>query len=298
MKRLGDIFGRRMKLLVNAAALVAVAAPAALGLMNSSQDQGAGDVPSYHFEVSTIKPNNTRISRGFMPGFTADGYRADLVPLMLLIRQAYGVQGFQVAGGPEWINTEFYNVEAKMDGSTAEALSKLRPDQLKIARQKMLQLLLEERFGLKVHRGTKDGSVYLLVVAKGGSKLHEPKPGDDPGVLTADGGATQGYAQKTPTGLIVRGLSAPRIAILLSQQVKRPVVDKTGLTGTYNFTLDWAQELAVTAAHDGEESDVAPDPGGVSILTAIQQQLGLKLEPGKGPVEVIVIDHADRPSGN
>jgi len=116
MKSLGDVFGRRMKLLLSAAGLVAVAAPVALGLMNSSQDQGAGDVPSYHFEVATIKPNDTRITRGFMPGFTPDGYRADLVPLMLLIRQAYGVQGFQVSGGPAWIETEFYNVEAKMDG--------------------------------------------------------------------------------------------------------------------------------------------------------------------------------------
>src|ERR1700687_1829297 len=113
MKRLGHIFGRRTKLLLSAAALVAVAAPVALGQMNSSQDQGAGDVPSYHFEVSTSKPNNTRISRGFVPGFTADGYRADLVPLMLLIRQAYGIQGFQVAGGPAWITTQITYGESR-----------------------------------------------------------------------------------------------------------------------------------------------------------------------------------------
>jgi bla regulator protein BlaR1 len=283
------------KIFLGVATLCAVAAPLVAGLMNSPRRQDVADVPSYHFEVSTIKPNNTRISRGFMPGFTADGYRADLVPLMLLIRQAYGVQGFQVAGGPEWINTGFYNVEAKMDGPTAEALSKLRPDEIKLARQKMLQSLLEDRFGLKVHRGTKDGSVYLLVIAKGGSKLHEPKPGDDPGVLTADGGATQGYAQETSTGFIVRALSAPRIAILLSQQVGRPVIDKTGLTGRYDFILDFTRDLAVNVPHD---SGAAPDPGAVSIFTAVQQQLGLKLEPGKGPVDVIVIDHAEKPSGN
>jgi bla regulator protein BlaR1 len=285
------------KILLGAATLAAVTTPLVAGLINSPRRQDVVDVPSYHYEVSTIKPNNTRITRGFGPGFTADGYRADLVPLMLLIRQAYGVHGFQVTGGPAWINTEFYNVEAKMDGPTAEALNKLRPEQLKLARQKMLQSLLEERFGLKVHRGTKDGPIYLLEIAKGGSKLHESKPGDDHGVLNADGTATQGYAQKTSTGVIVYALSTPRIAILLSQEVKRTVVDKTELTGTYDFTLDWDRDLLVPTLQNGDESASAPDPGGVSIFTAVQQ-LGLKLEPGKGPVDTIVIDHVERPSGN
>jgi bla regulator protein BlaR1 len=284
------------KILLSAATLAAVTTPLVAGLMNAPRRQDVVDVPSYRYEVSTIKPNNTRTSR-FGPGFTADGYRADFVPLMLLIRQAYGVQGFQVAGGSAWINTEFYNVEAKMDGPTAEALRKLRPDRLKLARQKMLQSLLEERFGLKVHRGTKDGPVYLLEIAKGGSKLHESKPDDDHGVINADGAATQGYAQKTSTGIIAYALSTLRFATLLSQEVKRPVVDKTGLTGTYDFTLDWDRDLAVSVPHDGDESGGAPDPGGASIFTAVQQ-LGLKLEPGKGPVEIIVIDHAERPSGN
>jgi len=193
------------------------------------------------------------------------------------------------------METDFYSVEAKMDGPTADALSKLRPDQLKLARQKMLQSLLQERFGLKVHRETKDGPVYLLVVAKGGTKLHEPKAGVEPEFRNPDGTAMDGYAQITSAGFIAHALSAPRIAKLLSSAVERPVVDKTGLSGAFDFTLEFARELTITEPHDDES---AADSGGISIFTAVQQQLGLKLEPGKGPVDMIVIDHVEKPSGN
>jgi uncharacterized protein (TIGR03435 family) len=285
-----------MKLLLSAAAFVAVVAPVALGLMNSSQDQSAGAVPSYRFEVATIKPNNTGRSRGFMPGFTADGYRFDYVRLQTLIMQAYGIQSFQLSGGPAWLETETYNIEAKMDAATADALSKLPPDQLRLVRQQMLQSFLEERIGLKVHRETKEGSIYLLVVAKSGLKLRESKPVE--GVGGTDAAANQSYAQLTQSGIIAHAYSALRIARFLSSEVRRPVVDKTGLTGIYDFTLDWARDLAAAPPSNEEGSDASADPGAVSLFTAIQQPLGLKLAPGKGPVEVIVIDHADKPSGN
>jgi bla regulator protein BlaR1 len=286
------------KILLCAAALVVIVTPVVAGLMNSPQEQGADNVPTYHFEVSTIKPNNTRVSRG-NPGFTADGYRADYFTLRALMFQAYGMQSFQMLGGPAWMDTDFYNVEAKMDGPTAEALSKLRPDQLKVARQKMLQSLLEDRFGLKIHRETKEGPVYLMVVAKGGSKLHEPKPlSDNEKFLNADGTPQQGFAELTRAGLIVKGYSASKIAILLSHEVKRPVLDKTGLTGAYDFTLEWGRDIPMVAPPDGDTSDAAVLPMAGSIFTAIQEQLGLKLESGKGPVEYIVIDHVEKPSGN
>jgi uncharacterized protein (TIGR03435 family) len=185
-----------------------------------------------------------------------------------------------------------------MDGPTAEALSKLRPDQLKLARRKMLQSLLEERFGLKVHRETKEGPIYSMVVAKGGLKLRESKPVDSDDLRNADGTPMQGTAQLTRSGFVVRSYSAPKIAILLSQEAKRPVVDKTGLTGIYDFTLEWDRQLAVTAPPNGDEGDDAPDVGGISFFSAIQKQLGLRLVPDKGPVETIVIDHVERPSGN
>ena len=285
------------KILLGALALVVVAVPVVAGLMNSRQDPRVVDVPPYHFEVATIKPNNTRVSRG-VPGFTADGYHFDYVRLRTLMMQAYGVPGFQVAGGPAWLDTEFYNVEAKMDGPTADALRKLRPEQLKLVRQKMLQSLLEERFGLKVHREDRDGPIYVMVVANGGPKMHEPNPNDDGKFDNADGTPTQGYAEVTRSGFIVHAYSTSKIATLLASAVQRPVVDKTGLSGTYDFTLEFARELSVTAAANGEDPDSDNGPGPVSIFTAVQQQLGLRLQPGKGPVEVIVIDHVERPSGN
>ncbi len=285
------------KCLLAAAILIAVAAPLAAGLITSHQNPAAVDVPSYRFEVSTIKPNNTRMSRG-VPGFTADGYHFDYVRLRTLMMQAYGVTGFQVAGVPAWADTESYDVEAKMDGPTAEALSKLRPDLLRLARQKMLQSLLEERFGLKIHREDRDGPVYVLVVAKGGQKMHEPNPKEDGKFDNADGSSRQDYAEVTSEGFIVHAYSAPKIARLLSTAVARPVVDKTELTGTYDFTLEFDRGMAVTVPQDGDEGAVAPDPGRVSIFTAVQQQLGLRLEPGKGPVETVVVDHVERPSGN
>jgi bla regulator protein BlaR1 len=289
-------FGR--KLLLSAAMVVAIAAPVVAGLMNSPQEQGLDNVPTYHFEVSTIKPNNSRIIKA-NPGFTMDGFRGDFFTLRALMVQAYGMLPYQMLGGPAWMGTDAYNVEAKMDGPTAEALSKLRPDQLKLARQKMLQSLLEDRFGLKVHRETKDGPVYLMVVAKGGSKLQEAKPlSDNDKYLNPDGTPMPGVAQLTRAGVIVKGYTAARVARLLSAEVKRPVLDKTGLTGTYDFTLEWARELAVMASPDGDASDGAALPMAGSIFTAIQEQLGLKLETGKGPVQYIVIDHVEKPSGN
>jgi bla regulator protein BlaR1 len=275
------------------------AAPILVGLMGTPVIRAQSDssiAPQYKYDVATIKPNNTGRSRGFMPGFTPDGYRADYVRLRLLIIQAYGVQGFQISGGPAWLDTEAYDVETKMDGATAAALTKLSPDEVKLARQQMLRSFLEERFGLKVHRETKEGPIYSLVIAKGGSKLHDAKLGS--GLVGPDGAVIQGYSQFTNAGTIAHALSAQRIAILLSQEVKRQVVDKTGLKGTYDFTLEWARGLALSAPSDGEESDAAPAPSADSIFAAVQDQLGLKLVPGKGPVDVIVIDHVERPSGN
>jgi len=277
------------------AALVGLGAPLAAGQTKSPEDQGAAATP-YHFDVATIKPNNTGVSRGFVPGFTVDEYRADYVRLRLVIMQAYGIQAFQMSGGPAWIDAEAFNIEAKTDEATADALSKLRPDQLKLARQQMLRSFLEERFGLKVHQETKEGPIYSLVIAKGGAKLEASKSSD--GVLGPDGNFTQGYCRRTEAGLICSGLSAQRIATLLSQNVRRPVLDKTGLTGTYDFTLEWARDLAVAPPPDGEDSDAQLMPGGVTIFAAVQQQLGLKLEPGRGPVETLVIDHAEKPSAN
>jgi uncharacterized protein (TIGR03435 family) len=163
----------------------------------------------------------------------------------------------------------------------------------------MLQALLEDRFGLKVHQETREGSVYFLVIAKGGSKMHESLPEAEAKFVNADGTPYGGYAERTKDGAIAHAYSAAQIARLLSGETRRPVIDKTGLTGTYDFTLQWQRRLTADVQSNGGDNGDAPEPGGgLSIFAAVQQQLGLKLQPGKGPIEFIVIDQVEKPSEN
>jgi uncharacterized protein (TIGR03435 family) len=220
-----------------------------------------------------------------------------------LIREAYGVQDYGLSGVQDWLNTERYDVEAKMEASVTDALKKLTPDQLELARQQMLQALLAERFNLKIHRETKEEPVYLLVIGKNGPKLLDSKPGDTHTFPGPDGGAVRGHIQ------IGRGNGGGQKAMAFSVSMKileewlsieltRPVLDRTGLTGTYDFTLEWMPDTGPTPTPGAANADSLPGIPVASIFTAVQQQLGLKLEPGKGPIEVVVIDHVERPSGN
>ena len=133
--------------------------------------------PAYEFETASIKPNKSGFTT-FRSGFTADGFRAEATTVRWLIQQAYGVSDFFLSGVPDWLNAEHYDVEAKMDTSVADALTKLTPAQLKLTRQQMLQALLAERFKLKIHRETKDEPVYFLTIGKNGPKLQDAKTGN------------------------------------------------------------------------------------------------------------------------
>jgi uncharacterized protein (TIGR03435 family) len=234
---------------------------------------------------------------------TPDGFTANTT-LQALIRLAYGVEDNQISGAPKWVNSDKYDVEAKMDGATAAELDKLSDDQSEPARERMLQALLEDRFKLMLHRETKDLPVYSLVVAKNGPKLQETKPGepDGDGRTGPDGRpAVGGHFMRMGRGqLNGHNLGMADIVRVLTQQLGRTVVDKTGLRGNYNFTLKWTPddsdlpEFKEPAGAQGSP----PDSSGPSIFTAIQEQLGLKLESQKGPVEILVIDHVEKPSEN
>ena len=240
-----------------------------------------------------------------------DGFSTANFPLKALIQMAYGVQNYQISGGPDWVSTDRFDIDAKMDASVADALAKLSPEDRNHARQHMLQLLLEDRFHLTIHRDTKDLPVYTLVIAKNGPKLQESKPGDT--LVTVPKSANSNETMQIAKGSIqmnfsgdgLRHISGPGIstaglATMLSAQLGRPVFDKTGLTGKYDVMLQWApdQTQASPVMSSGMASSNASDLGGPSIFTAVQEQLGLKLESGKGPVETIVIDHVEKPSGN
>jgi bla regulator protein blaR1 len=248
------------------------------------------------FEVASIKPSNPNAEGSgiqFMPG---GGLRMTNVTLKQMITFGYDVRPFQVQGGPGWINSDRYDLLAKPDSSPGAVdattnLHKMTDEQFMTTQQQMrarLQPLLAERFQLAVHRETKEQSVYALVIGKSGSKLKETK-GEGRRM-----GITRGKidAQGVPLQIFVQNLSS-----LLG----RPVLDQTGLKGDYDFELSWTPDPGQSpgpAGPPGLDASTPPDPNGPSLFTAIQEQLGLRLESAKGPVEMIVIDRAEKASEN
>jgi uncharacterized protein (TIGR03435 family) len=172
----------------------------------------------------------------------------------------------------------------------------------------MVRLLLAERFKLSVGHGTKEFPVYALVVAKNGPKLQQQKPGGNyaNGIKGPNGLAMGPHTLgMRPGQLTGQGVSMAELIMILSQQLERIVLDQTGLKGNYDFTLQWSPDQTSSAIVQGPEGgkpvvDNTPPPesSGPSIFTAIQEQLGLKLESTKGPVDVLVIEHIERPSEN
>jgi bla regulator protein BlaR1 len=283
------------KLILGVVGLAAIVAPIAFGLLNATPAGAENQTPStFAHEEASIKAKQSG-DNGVRMSIGPDGFTATGGTLQMLMQNAYGVQPFQIADAPSWVNSEKYDVEAKLDGSAAEKLQKLGPDQRKLETQQMLQALLAERFRLKLHRETRELPVYALIIAKSGSKLHEVKT-REPGPEGAGLGGSRGSAraQRVPIALLVH---------LLSEQLGRTVVDRTGLTGNYDFTLKWSPDQGTpmfTGADGGQlPADAAqPDSSGPSIFTALQDQLGLELESQKSSVEMLVIDSVEKPSEN
>lgn len=213
---------------------------------------------------------------------TADGLSYN-VTLKTLIFTAYSIQtDSQISGLPSWAVSEQFDVEAKMDADTAASLAKMPESEQINQRLVMLQALLADRFGLKVHHEPKELQVYKLVIATRGSKMRET-PAD------ASAGVNIGRGQLTGRGITIGILS-----VYLSGVLGQPVVDKTGLAGHYDVDLQWTPD---DAAGSSQTSGTALDAGS-SLHTALQEQLGLKLERSKGLTDTIVVDHLERPSEN
>ncbi len=295
---------------LRAAAKITVAATLAVCLTitppsraRSQLQNTAATLPKFEYEVATIKPNNPEHSDGVLTGmnYPADGFTARGLTLRSLLQEALGIRDYQLSGGPAWLNSEKYDVDAKMEGSVADALKKLNSaEQYSVSRQMLLAVLVD-RLKLTFHRETKELPVYSLVVAKGGPKLQESKPRGANGSTGPVGLMTSlfpGFASAK-----AQAVSIADLAQMLAARTGRIVVDNTGLKGVYDFTLQWLTDDAqmqapAGVASSGSASPSLAVPDSPVLSAAIQQQLGLKLEPGKGPVEVIVIDHIERPSGN
>jgi uncharacterized protein (TIGR03435 family) len=246
------------------------------------------------FEVASIKPDKSG-TQMVMFRLSPDGLNVSNAPLKMLIQQAYGVEENQVIGLPNGLGSERYDVEAKVDSSDVAKLHDLDPHQ----RTRMLQPVLAERFQLKVHRETRDLPVYELVLGKGGPKFHEAKPGDTypNGIKGPDGHSGPGLVWIQDGQLTCQGVGIVELTRLLSQRLGHNVLDKTGLTGKYDLAMQWPPpEDHPGGMFDGGEN--AAESSGPSIFTVIQEQLGLKLESHKAPVEVLVIDHVEAPSAN
>jgi uncharacterized protein (TIGR03435 family) len=239
--------------------------------------------PSKTFAVSTVKPNESSDNRVMLqvrPGgrFTATG-----VTLKLLIAEAYDVRDFQIAGGPGWINTDRWDIVAKAEDVEGQLpIEEFRP---------MLRALIEERFQLKVKHEARDMQVYALLQGKNGSKLEPP--------------SAQGPQMRMGRGEVIgKKVTMAMLARSLGQMLGRPVVDKTDLTNEFDFTLKYTREPGqggLVAGPPGPPGPEAAPPGeqsGPSIFTAVQEQLGLKLDSQKAPVDTIVIDHVEKPSEN
>jgi uncharacterized protein (TIGR03435 family) len=233
--------------------------------------------PDANFHVSVSSPPHS--SR----------FEATNLPIKALIQIAYGFDA-PVVGAPDWVANTFYDINARSDEAADARLAKLTDNEVRLEKRNAIRVLLAERLGLKTHLETRNSSIYNLVVAKGGVKLQAvpvPKPPD--GEAPAPPPPANVQAHGSRHGLEFVGSNAPMRAIAgaLSSMVEAPVVDKTGLLGTYNYTLQFGRDWS------------ASDPEGwPSIFTAVQEQIGLKLEAEHESVPNLVVDHIAKPTEN
>ena len=252
-----------------------------LALASSSQLRAqapADAAPVAQYDVVSVKVDKSE-SGNLRISSPADGFSATNIDLRTLLQNAYNLKlQSQLTGLPSWAGNARFDVDAKMDPETLAALKKLPRKEAFEQRLAMLQALLADRFQLKIHHETKEMPMYALVVSKSGSKLKE-----------VDASAPQGTSVG-PGMFKGNGIPLSSLAFSLGGFLNRQVVDRTGLTGRYDVVLQWAPEGA--AAQDSAAG------AGPSMLTALREETGLQLDPIRGPVDTIVVDHVEMPSSN
>jgi uncharacterized protein (TIGR03435 family) len=256
----------------------------------------AAQIPAPQLEVATVKPSDPAKEHLGMYWRQPDGFKCEGTVLRGLISNAYGVTGSSVkgliVGGPAWMPSQAFDVQVKVDPPTVARWSKLPQVAVDEERRTLLRELLAERFQLKLHREPREMPAFALIVAKGGSKLQPPVeetnlPADVPKSRINFYGRDHMQGHFATLGNLSRSLAAePEIA-------GRPVIDKTGLTGQYDFTLHWTPFDPGSAAAPTDSSEQGP-----SLFTALEEQLGLTLKPEKDQIEVIVVDSVQKPSEN
>jgi uncharacterized protein (TIGR03435 family) len=257
------------------------------------------------FDVVSIKPHEnegmTRIGIGF--NTTPDGLSCQGSSLDMLLRLAFDVPRDRLLNEPEWVKSNRFDIEAKIAPEDASSLKTLTLQQ----RWAMLIPTLQDRCHLKFHRENRELQVYTLVVAKGGPKLKEANPAASDAIQPGSMAQSPMRMSITSKGMTLNGRNAAMESLveMLTQQIGITVVDSTGLTGKYDYTLTWMPDedswhlMGLPIPGPPPERDgQSQQPVGPSIFAALQEQLGLKLEAQKRPVDVIVIDHIEPPSAN
>ncbi len=300
------ILNRRRSVFLRAVGLVPIAMPVVFAMVLATQVHAQTEAAisagnPTEFDVATIKSSDPDLVADRV-GLNRDEFIATGETAKWLIKFAYN-RSFgsdqQITGGPSWIASAKFDVVAKENDETIAKMRGLTVEQQMAVIRPMVQALLADRFQLKVHHETKELPVYALVVAKGGMRM---KPSEDAAVFSPSPGEARGhsFAMRGRGQLQGGGATTEELSNMLSIQPEvtgRIVVNKTGLTGKYDFMLKWMPDSG-SAIANGFGSSTSPDSSEPSLFTAIQEQLGLKLEAQKSPVDVIVIDSIEKPSPN
>jgi uncharacterized protein (TIGR03435 family) len=251
--------------------------PAAVVADGATQDAA----PAIAFEVSVVRLNHSG-GGGSSSNMNDGRFTASNVTLKNLMEySAYGLPGPRISGGPKWFNTERFDIEAKMTDADAAAMQKLARDQRRAQSQAMFQQLLADRFKLVAHWETREMPIYALVVGKNGTHMTPSKE--------VGSGTHTGNGEFVATGVTMEDM-ARSLTQELSDELGRVIVDKTGIVGKYDVSMKWTPDKGASGEPDAASPDAPP------IFTAIQEQVGLKLEPAKGPVQVLVIDRLEMPA--
>jgi uncharacterized protein (TIGR03435 family) len=230
----------------------------------------SGQMPSSRFEVASIKANTSQDDSPRIAAPVGGRFAAGNVTIGQLMRSAYQIQDSQISGQPSWFESDRYDIEANAGRNASTPEMRI-----------MLQNLLADRFRLTFHRGTKEFPAFALIVAGKGPKLRPA----DPGKCVSSPVSSCAIIKTTaPSEIIGEQISMARFAVWLSTRLDRTVIDRTSLEGVFDLELRWEPDQ--------------PAELDVSILTAVREQLGLKVESTKTAMEVLFIDHVERPSAN
>ncbi|HEY1744811.1 MAG TPA: TIGR03435 family protein [Granulicella sp.] len=279
--------------LVFLSALFVAAAPGAFGQTHAGQSGASSQatlaetrVPM--FDVVSIKPNKSGSGNNNSTSFSGESFSATNISVKMLLEDAYDVKQDLISGLPGWASSDRFDIHAKVVEPDLELLKKLTPKQA----EGMLQAILVDRFQLKVHTETKTLPVYEMVVVKDGPKFKASAPEGSPEDKSPNDvarGAMTVQSTVQNTELTGHAIPLASFANMLTDQLHRTVIDKTGLTGQYDLLLKWTSD---------DTSDASSDSSTPSIFTALQEQLGLKLQSSKGPVDTLVVDRVEMPSEN